>query len=238
MEYILSVIKELEASPYHKIKIDIGLSYSAPHSKLWLDKDPNLLVIGFEPNPDSVDSITGKNIIPWHPGHGVPLDLHYINDRFFLVPVALSNVESETTMDFYKTQQDVGTSSLYRPTDANIGPIKDVIKVPVLSLKMFFDNFPWNKYEYIEYIKIDAQGSDYNILLGAGEYLKDRVVYITAEPESASYEGCNMNTSNNITQYLNTQGFIQIDHPDTVDPTFVNSKFLHLKDLISIKQIG
>jgi hypothetical protein len=56
------------------------------------------------------------------------------------------------------------------------------IKVPVYSLKHFFDIFPWDKYEYIEFIKIDTQGSDLDVVKGAGEYIK-KVVYITIEAE-------------------------------------------------------
>ena len=31
------------------IKIDIGLSGSAPQSKVWIEANPNVLVFGFEP---------------------------------------------------------------------------------------------------------------------------------------------------------------------------------------------
>ena len=43
-----------------RVKIDVGLSYSAPHSQDWLSKDDDLIVIGFEPNPDCIDSILSK----------------------------------------------------------------------------------------------------------------------------------------------------------------------------------
>jgi hypothetical protein len=90
----------------------------------------------------------------------------------------------------------------------------------------------------IEYIKIDAQGADYDILLGSGSYLKDRVVYITAEPEHYTYSGCSQNTAENMTNYLESQGFMRIHHPNTRDPTFLNTKFAHLKDSIYICQMG
>jgi len=35
------------------VKLDIGLSYNAPQSQSWLSKEPNLMVFGFEPNPES-----------------------------------------------------------------------------------------------------------------------------------------------------------------------------------------
>ena len=45
-----------------KVKLDIGLSINAPHSYQWLKQEPDdLLVFGFEPNPESVSSIKDIN---------------------------------------------------------------------------------------------------------------------------------------------------------------------------------
>lgn len=135
-------------------------------------------------------------------------------------------------------ERDSGTSSILKPDIQQLGAIKEIVQVPVYSLKHFFDVFPWDKYEYIEYIKIDAQGYDLNILKGAQNYLKEKVVYITAEPECSTYNGSDNNTSENITKYLEEQNFIRISHENTHDPTFINKKFLHLKDEIFIYQNG
>jgi len=219
------------------IKLDIGLSYNAPYSQVWLEQDPDLMVIGFEPNPDSVSCILStEEIEKRNDMHGYPIRKKYINDRFFLFPIALSDVQTQAEMYFYKTERDTGTSSLFEP-HLSLGPVKEKIYVPVFSLKHFFDLFPFNRFEYIEYIKIDAQGSDLNILKGAGDYLKEKVVYITAEPECVDYTGCDGNTVENITNYLSTQGFDRIYHKNTADPTFINTKFLYLKDSIFIYQL-
>ena len=37
-------------------------------------------------------------------------------------------------------------------------------------------------------------------------------------------------------EYLITQDFIKIDHPNTSDPTFINKKYYHLKDIVYIYQ--
>jgi hypothetical protein len=42
------------------VKIDIGLSYTAPISNKWLLKEPNTFVIGFEPNPYCCDMILNQ----------------------------------------------------------------------------------------------------------------------------------------------------------------------------------
>lgn len=219
------------------VKLDIGLSYSAPQSQIWLSNEENLFVFGFEPNPDSVKCILNKDIVKRAPFHGTPISNEYINSKFFLIPVALSNVIEPSKMDFYCMKNDTGTSSLFEPTDPNLGSIKEKIEVPVFSLKHFFDLFPWDRFDYIDYIKIDAQGADLDIIKSAGNYLKEKVVFITAEPENAAYSGCKDNTCENMENYLNENNFLRINHPNTGDPTFINKKFLHLQDKIYIKQI-
>ena len=231
---------------YTHIKLDIGLSYNAPFSQVWLEKEPDLVVVGFEPHPDSCRGLlSDAPIFKRQSDHGTPLNKKYLNDRFFLVPVALSNVESPCKMTFYKTNKDVGCSSLFRPVDSSLGTfIQDESGVNVLSLKHFFDLFPFDRFDSIDYIKIDAQGSDLDILKSAGSYLQDRVVYITAEPECDAYgdvyDNCRKNSCHNIESYLHSQGFVRVHHPLTQDPTFfnLNPRFQHLKDQIFIYQTG
>ena len=128
-----------------KIKIDIGLSYNAPHSQDWLehDKDTELFVFGFEPNPECIEIIQNGNIQKKHPSHGKCIEDRFLQNNFCLIPVALGNVKQEEYMDFYQMSQDCGTSSLHRPCDESLGSVKSVTKVPVYSLKDFFDVFDW-----------------------------------------------------------------------------------------------
>jgi len=220
------------------VKLDIGLSYSAPQSQVWLKKEDNLMVFGFEPNPDSVNCIKNSNIQKRCPRHGEPLQQKYINEqRFKLLPCALSNVKRQEQMNFYVNSNDCGTSSLFDHDQKYLGKIEKVIKVPVVSLKMFFDEFPWDRFQYIDYIKIDAQGSDLNILKGAEHYLKDRVVFVTAEPDGCQYYGATECNINNITKYMLSQNFVKINHPNTTDPTFLNTKYKDIANNIYINQI-
>jgi len=212
------------------VKIDIGLGMHNIHSKDWLKYEKNLFVFMFEPNSDSIlSSIDNTKLIE--------NIIQNNNNSFVIIPVALSNVSEKTQMDFYSMKNDGGTSSLYKPINTNrLGPIKNKNTVSVMALKHFFDLFPWDRFEYIEYIKIDAQGADFDIIKSAGDYLSERVVFITAEPESNDYENCQHNTSENMEQYLKTQNFIKINHSNTDDPTFVNTKFMHLYNNIYIYQ--
>ena len=206
------------------IKLDIGLSYNAPMSQIWLNKEPNVFVFGFEPNIESVSNISSN--------------YDYDKERFLILPFALQNVNEPCKMSYYKTKIDPGTSSLFKPTDPRLGDYTVEQNISVYSLKHFFDLFPWDRFEYIDYIKIDAQGSDFDIIKSAGNYLTEKVVYITAEPEFNQYEDIAHNNEKNMEDYLISQNFTRIYHENTQDPTFLNKKFQHLSDKIFIYQKG
>jgi FkbM family methyltransferase len=222
------------------VKLDIGLSYGANQSSNWLDNENDLMVFGFEPNPEAYNCLMKGNIQLRHPSHknaGEPLNkIHIDSGRMHIFNVALSNVDIVEEMNFFVNSKDCGTSSLYSHDQNYLGPIEKIIKVPVYSLKMFFDDFNWEQIKYIDYIKIDAQGSDLNILRSAGDYLSERVVYVTAEPDGNQYFGADECNTENITNYMTSQNFIKIIHPNTCDPTFLNKKFLHLSNEIYISQ--
>jgi FkbM family methyltransferase len=218
------------------IKFDIGLSYSAPISQTWLKNEEDLLVFGFEPNPRSIQSILSTNNKKRNNGHGDLLEHKYINTNFFLAPIALSNEQKES-LPFYITNIDEGCSSLYKPSNIRFST-ETVVDVPVFTLKDFFDLLPLDKIPYIEYIKIDAQGADLEILMGAGKYLSEKVVLITAESEVGNNYLDIKYTKEDLIQYMNSIGFTQINHPNTDDPTFVNNKFTKEAVNIYIYQRG
>jgi FkbM family methyltransferase len=214
------------------VKIDVGLGMLNVQSQRWLKTDTDLFVFMFEPNPDSITSSLNDT-------NRIDDIIKKNNNAFSLIPVALSDVENESSMEFFSMERDGGTSSLLEPINLErLGPIKSKILVPVFSLKHFFDIFPWDRFEYIDYIKIDAQGSDLDIIKSAGIYLKDKVVFVTAEPETNDYSNCNHNTAENMETYLISQNFTRISHPNVEDPTFINNKFLHLRDTIYISQLS
>lgn len=66
-----------------RIKIDVGLSLDAGHTRRWLSADPELLVIGFEPLEPCRESI--ENVFAEaHSGAGY-------RERFWLMPFALGS---------------------------------------------------------------------------------------------------------------------------------------------------
>jgi FkbM family methyltransferase len=208
-----------------KIKIDVGV-HKGKISKNWLLKENDLFVFGFEPHSECVEKIK-KKIIDQE-----------IPDRLSLIPYAVDNCEIKYS-NFFWTTGYTGCSSLLEPNDNLFRVIKrgtEIKKIITINLKLFFDIFPWDKFEYIEYLKIDAQGKDIDILKSAGDYLKEKVVYVTAEAENSQYNGSRNNNKNNIIIYMKSLNFIPINHNNTTDPTFINKKFIHLKDKIYIFQ--
>jgi hypothetical protein len=202
------------------IKLDIGLSYSAPMSQYWLSNETDLFVYGFEPLPTSIETIK-KGATKLDPSHGDPLNPTYIGERFFLIPCALG-LSKNPTVQFYVTKNSCGCCSIYPP---KYFEIEKVIDVPIFSLSNFFALFPFDSHPIIDYIKIDTQGSDLDIVKSGGSYLKERVVYITIEAENDQYQNTN-NSESDIDQYMKRIGFVRDFSKNTVDPTYFNPKFL------------
>src|SRR5579883_3273186 len=123
----------------HHIKLDIGLSYSAPMSQHWLQQENDLFIFGFEPNPDAVQTIK-NGAIRKSPQHGEPLDPQHVNHDFFLIPCALGSAK-EDSIKFYVTKNDLGCSSVYEPRTFEI---EKVIDVPIFPLSAFFEIFPFD----------------------------------------------------------------------------------------------
>ena len=151
------------------IKLDIGLSFDAPHSQNWLDQDESVLVFGFEPNPAWVNWITSsdekrdRTFKDYHT-YTKQIKYEYVGKRFFVIPVALSDVESPTQMTLYIPNHSDGCGSLLK--DRTLGGTICTHNVQVFALSDFLDLLPFDKdnLNIIDYIKIDVQGLDINVL--------------------------------------------------------------------------
>lgn len=197
-----------------RLRLDVGLAFNAPMSELWLAKDPELCVVGFEPNTESLELMKGGPV-PEFPPTGTWVKPERIGTSLFIVPCALWD-SPEPEMEFYRikgaigTGPDAGCSGRWlRPELAGI--TTEQVKVPAMRLADFFAVVPWNRFPRVDYLKVDAEGSDADILRGAGNYLRERVVYVTVEHSSAAL-------------LLTNNGFVPVKH-DTVDPTFFNRRF-------------
>lgn len=199
------------------IKISIGESYNAPYSYLWLRELPNRLVFGFEPHPESIKSIlSGEHEHDKQFPNRLRMIKKYIDEKkYILIPCALDIIENEGKLEertFYLTKNDVGCSSLLKPRHEHW--FEKEIKVKCIDLYSFLKLIP-DRFEYIEHVKIDAQGADFRIIKSAKDLIK-KIVYLTLEcgNESTEYH-CNTKDSGHkkedIVQYMKTMNFELID---------------------------
>ena len=224
-----------------RVKLDVGLCYNAPHTAVWVSKEPDLVVFGFEPHPNALEAI--KIGAPKrNPYHGDPLDPRHLGRSVFVVPCALAQQEGQVglhcTTNSSTATCDLGSSSLFQPVSF---AVEKVVEVPCFRLDSFLALFPFDQCPVIEYIKIDAQGSDLGIVKSAGHYLTDHVAVITLEAESKQYVAAD-NSVWAIEQYMRSIGFFRIwQHQapcEAHDPTYVNSRFISLLPSIFYYQNG
>lgn len=214
-----------------RVKIDVGLSNNAPHAEIWLEDSDDTCVYGFEPNPYNIKYM--KEFTEDQKYQIIQLNPQRIDDNFFIVKCALSDWEPRFTK-FYCTEGDPGTSSMFEPTRQyeNAFKLKDVVEVPVITLKDFFDLFPWDKVSYIEQLKIDAQSSDFDIVRGCGDYLSERVVYLDVEITTFN-QYKHFENPNEFHNYILNSGFEVISTGGNC--TYYNKKFSDIKDTINHK---
>lgn len=186
------------------IRFDIGLSYCAPNSKLWLDHTKKTLVIGIEPIPSNIDSIKTYGLLNY--------------ENYILLNCALDNVDVPTHAIMFETNGDPGCSSLYKPTKYLPYSVKNEILVPVISFDYILSKINWDIFPYIELIKIDTQGNDYNVLLSMKDYIK-KTIYILVECTTFNhYEKSSYNDETLINNYMIQNGFIckKEEHADVI----------------------
>ena len=204
------------------VKLDVGLAYNAPHAQFWLENEEELYVFGFEPNVESIE-IFSKGTTKRDPSHGAPIDPKYIGKTFFPIPCALGL--SSEPVKFYKTR-DCGLCSLYKPvSDRSDFQVDAFYDVPCFHLADFFDLFPFDTHPLIEFIKLDTQGADLDIVKSGHDYLKDRVIFVTMEGEDKQYVNTN-NSQQEMDSYMKSIGFLRFTSRYVVDPSYVNSRFM------------
>jgi len=222
----------------NKIKIDVGLSISAPVSWEWLENDPGVVVFGFEPNLKNIEEIKG-NILN-NSQDTLGLFQHnnfskYLKKRFFIIPHALSQENSDK--EFYNVLNKInqsklgyefesGSSSLLKPISMEY--VKS--KVKVFNLFTFLSKFDWKKVNSITQIKIDAQGEDFKIIYGLKNFIK-KVEVISYEINAPGYQGYNNYKLQNIKLffYMVTNGFYPLKKTAS-EMTYKNIRYIKSKD--------
>ena len=157
-----------------KIMIDVGTSVDWGNSIKYLSENSkDSVVIGVEPNIDSWLLAKGIHFFNLR-NHieSLPKYTKSIANRIIFLPVALAPYEGFSK--FYGHDK-LGTSSLldsaFETTNSTV--------VPTIKLSQVIELIPDN-IEYIEILKIDAEGFDLQILKSGGQYLS-RVAIVAVE---------------------------------------------------------
>jgi FkbM family methyltransferase len=210
------------------VKIDVGLSVNAPQSSIWLKRDGRLFVFGFEPLLDNINRIRMGNS-KWPEN----LDPVLIGQRIVIVPCALSSKVNLEGSDFFVTKNDPGCSSLLAPLGMEVLKVESV---PVITLDSFLDFFPFERFPFIEHVKLDCQGTDFEVIKGTERHL-DKIMFVTLEIDTLHYIGSTQSKAQ-INKYFKDRGFVLISNSilghifrlikgirvdlETDDPTFLN----------------
>jgi len=196
-----------------RIRIDIGLSFDAPHAKDWISEGDDIFVFGFEPVPENCKYILDE----------------IKSDRFHLYECAVSDTNENRKFNVTKhntsIEKDRGHSSFYEPSDSSPFSIDYSLDVRCITLSSFLDLIDWDRFEYIDYVKIDAQGHDFKIIKIARPYF-DRLPRIKLEsttqaayknsPDSDKFEIANFMSENGYTR-LYRNGASVPEGAETVD---------------------
>jgi len=214
------------------IRLDIGLSYCAPNSAIWLNQSSDTFVIGVEANKYAANTIMSNGF----KAHQHELAFAYPHPNFILLNIALDNVDTKTTKPFYHMRGDVGVSSLLKPTESLGDSIFELSDVDVYPLSYILEKIDWDRFEHIELVKIDTQGKDLDIIKSSGDFL-NKIVYLNCEINTFNHYEDNPKPDD-YNNYLFSNGFEAVlDNTfvdnEVVDRTYINKKYIHLKDKIN-----
>lgn len=201
-----------------RIKIDVGLSYCAPNSSIWITDDSETFVIGIEPNKEAVERIKRDGIYSQQRVSNVP----YNHSHFHLINGAVDNIDSVQNKIFYATKGDVGVSSLLKPTRFQLDAQYEVECFP---LSLILKNIDWERFNKIDLLKIDTQGKDLDVIKSCGEWL-DKIVYLHCEITThGEYE--NEPDTEEYNQYLISKGFKVVGDGSIVNGIVVDRLYLN-----------
>jgi FkbM family methyltransferase len=213
-----------------KVWFDVGAHKSAMYTRESLLTQPDLAIIAFEPMYD----MWGQ------------LSTAYAHDRLFSIPAAVS--DGKGFAKFRRAETDMCSS--LKDADPNVDIWKwpggcsltaRTFLVPVISLEEIIELIPL---ETVEFVKVDAQGSDFDVLKSAGKSL-ERINSIVVEVQINHVLYKDAKTEQEFVDYMGDRGFevvtIEKQGKNEENIHFHNKKYpkptnLPLDDLLSGKR--
>ena len=244
----ISIPKDLK-----QIKIDVGLAGEAPNSCIWLSETPDRFVIGIEPLESHwKDLHTYTQFDRSYPNfkmlqldqNAVMLNKEVVclvNNRFFEIHGAIDSVPEPTVKGFYKMEQkggSSGSSSLLKPTQHHPHKVDEIVRVDVYSLEYILSLLDWERFPYIEHIKTDCEGKDFDVVKSIGKYL-DKIVFISSEASGNSHHWYGSGDNNRFESYMIDEGFKVLSKTNgNID--FINPKYndIIIRDNLNNKTLG
>jgi FkbM family methyltransferase len=193
---MFSIQKVKDTSLYKRVFFDVGSNNGSTSIPI-VQNDINTIVFSFEPTPKLVNELIQKTS-------------HFRN--YIVTAAAVSNFNGKAKFNI-AGQADWGCSSLLEFSDKSqtewIGrtdfKVTEEVEVDVLTLRDFIIE---NNIEKIDWIHIDTQGSDLNVLKGLGDKINIVMggVMEAANKEDILYYG--QNTKDECISFLNDNGFV------------------------------
>jgi hypothetical protein len=207
-----------------QIRIDVGLAGEAPNAALWLSQTTDRFVIGVEPLPyhwRMIKNFETSGTVRPYPENIPLLQLEEgvvklnreivceIGNKFLPIEAAIDNVKDVTTQKFYmmdRTDGASGSSSLLTPSEHHPHFIEKEIEVTTHSLEYILDKVDWGRFEYIEHIKTDCEGKDFDVVKSIGKYLS-KIVFITSEMTGNLHHWHGSTDPQSFVQFMQDSGF-------------------------------
>lgn len=179
-----------------KLRIDIGLSYEAPNSQKWLEEFNDVFVFGFEPVPENCRNVSES----------------ITSNRFHLYEYAVSNTNGVKTFNVTKHSnsiaKDRGQSSFYEPSNTSPFSVDFKIQVKCVTLNYFLSLIDWSRFDSIEFMKIDAQGHDLEIIKSAKDYMEKLPLIKLESSTNGQYSGSPKDHNpESILKFMKSQGY-------------------------------
>lgn len=253
-------------SSLRSFKIDVGLSENAPEAKQWIERDfGHVFVLGFEPATRNLTKLnqglsdkpialpkewigTQILIVPCALGSTCEFKTFYAlaeggmsslkrPRRVFIATQAIRIAVKSSVKNVLHSRPRQALRDLRVPIHylRNLQMTEENTYVStldeIMSLLSEVD-FP-----YVTHLKIDAQGSDIEVLKGGNRSLA-RILAVTVEAETRQYLESDGNSQRSIDEYMRVSGFTPLSEfqrlPDSqriiaevVDSTFINVHLWH-----------
>jgi FkbM family methyltransferase len=205
-----TVVKWARSRKYRRIWIDVG-AHEGELTFPFAAADPSLLVYAFEPNLHAASRIMGRL------------------RNYVVLPIAIADRDGSAELQLNAYEQ---SSSLLPADEAGVKSwVTDLefkvlgsVTVPTMRLDTFLNGAG---IESVDYMKIDAQGLDLEVVKSAGDRLKD-VAKVQLEATMVSYrqyEGAPDKSA--IVQYMESKGFRLTEEEIQSHGQEANLTFLH-----------